>query len=233
MTNSKTIISYNGGSAGDLFTLSCNGERLEQLTHHRVVQPATLKNYEHKIKMGENVSLFDEMQSLPYQFVSTHMLDELIGHGIDICNIVISDKDVQHMTVCRQLQLQKLQIQIDHNPLSWYTTIKRYCATKSYSAAAGYWFEKSKQYWIDRMNHRLNFVQGITLNFNMLYTEKFVDHLEKQGWAHNIELLRANHTEWLKENTDFTYEKTVKIMAEKMATMNWDQTEGWIVYNPN
>ena len=231
--NSKTIISYSGGSAGDMFTLSCNGEKIDSLTEIWVSQPATLKNYEHQLKMGQPANLAEELHKMPYQYVNTHMLDEVVGKEAIVYNIVMADKDVQLKTVYRQMQLQKLRIRIDLNPHSWYYTIKAYCDANDYQSAAEYWLDKAKDYWIDRMNYRLGFSAANFLNFDKLYTESFVDDLEKQGWIHNLQVLEHNHVLWLKKNSEFTKEKTLKIMAQKISTMDWQKQEGWIVFNSN
>jgi len=230
--SSKVIISYSGGSAGDMFTLSCNGEPLTTLTGIRVSQPATLKDYEHKVKMGENPILKDELNKMPYQYVNTHMLNEIVGMGIPVYNVVISDKEVQLKTVYRQMQLQRLGIQVDNNEKSWYYTIKQYCDDKDFGSAAKFWLDKAMVHWLNGMEYRLNFTNANLLNFNRIYLKDFADDIESQGWNQNIELLKSNHAKWLEKNKDFSYEKTLDVMKQKIASMNWDKREGWIFYNP-
>jgi len=230
MTNSKTIISYNGGCAGDLFVKSCNGETLTELSKLRVVQPATLKNYEQQIRLGVPADLDKELNSLPYTFVNTHLLDEVVDKGVDVYNIVMSNKDTQLKTIYRQMQIQKLQIKIDTD--SWYMTIHNHCVNQNYTKAAMHWYEKAEQLWLDRMEYRLNYTKAKVLDFNQLYNDGFIDDLAQQGWTHNTALLKYNHNRWLEENNDFTYDKTIGVMANKLSTMNWSQQEGWVVYNP-
>ena len=231
MTNSNTIISYNGGSAGDLFTLSCNGNPLMSLKNSRVTQSATLKNYEALIQKGLPASLDEELKVISHPFVNTHLLDEVIDKGFEVYNIIIDDPNVQIYTVCRQMNLQKLRININHEHI-WFNTVKNFCLQKDYISAAKYWFENAKKLWLDRMEYRINFDKAKKLNFNKLFTDEFVDDLINQGWSHNISLIESNHKKWLKENQNFSYEKTIDAMAYKLSTMNWHQQEGWIEYTP-
>lgn len=228
--NSKTIISYNGGSAGDLFVLSCNNELLNQMRYCRVVQPATLKTYEHKIRMGEPANLDFELSQLPHDFVNTHLLDEVVDRGYTVYNVVINNPEIQLKTIYRQMQIQKLSIKI-HTDI-WYTTIRDYSLSNDFISAAEHWFIKAKELWLERMNYRLSFDKAIKLSFDSLYSTDFVDDLVSQGWNHNIQLLRDNHVKWLEENSNFSYEKTINIMAEKLSTMDWTKREGWVEYIP-
>jgi hypothetical protein len=231
MTNSKSIISYNGGSAGDLFTLSCNGETLQGLSKLRVVQPATLKDYEGLLQKGLPADLDDELLKIPYQFVNTHLLDEVMGPGFNVYNIVIDDTETQLWTVYRQMQLQKLRIIVNNDHI-WFNMVKNYCLSEDYKAAAVYWFDSAKKLWLERMEYRIKFTKAKQLNFNKLYSESFVDSIVNQGWTHNVDLLKSNHTKWLIENNTFLYDRTIDSMSHKLATMDWTQSEGWIEYDP-
>lgn len=232
MTNSEhIIISYSGGSAGDLFVKSSNGEELTELPKLWVAQPATLKGYEQKIRYGEQASLDSELDKIPYKFVNTHLLDEVIDRGTLVYNIVVTDTNIQHTIIYRQMQLQKLSIKIDNDV--WFTTIKKHCMNKDYGSAADVWFAKAKTLWLERMEYRLQFDKVPKLNFNRLFESDFVDDLEKQGWQHNNELLRKNHKFWLESNHGFCYVRTRQFMAHKLSTMNWEQEEGWVTYVPS
>ena len=231
MTNSKTIISYNGGSGGDMFTLSCNGRALTGLTNLRVVQPATLKDYEALIQKGLPANLDEELTKSNYQYVCTHLLDEIVDKGFEVCNVIITDTDIQLYTIYRQMQLQKLRI-IVNNDHVWFSAVKNYCLNKDYTSAAEYWFENAKKLWLDRMKYRINFTNCKQINFNKLYTNEFVKDLKSQGWTHNLTMLYPNHSKWLRENGKFSYQKTIEMMRLKLSTMNWNQPEGWIEFNP-
>ena len=229
MTNSKTIISYNGGSAGDLFTLSANKEPLLELTLSRVVQPSTLKIYEGMIQKGIHADLNEELHKIPYKFVSTHLLDEIVDQ--DVYNIIIDDPKVQMYTIYRQMQIQRLRIIINHEHI-WFNTVKNYCLENNYAAAAEYWFENAKKIWLDRMEYRIKFDKAKKLNFNKLFTSEFVTDIQNQGWEHSLNLLSPNHKKWLTENDKFSYQKTIDIMSSKLSTMNWHQKEGWVEFIP-
>lgn len=231
MTNSKSIISYNGGSAGDLFTLSSNGKPLLGLKKSRVVQPSTLKDYEGLIQKGLPANLDEELSKVSYPFVNTHLLDEVIDKGFDVYNIIITDPEVQLYTIYRQMQLQRLRIIINHEHI-WFNTVKNYCLDKNYKEAAEYWFENAKKIWLDRMEYRIKFDKCKQLNFNKLYTTEFVDDLISQGWTHNVSILAPNHRKWLTENKKFSHQKTIEMMSLKLSLMDWKQKEGWIEFMP-
>jgi len=231
MTNSKTIISYNGGSAGDMFTLSCNGRPLLGLTNLRVVQPSTLKEYEALIQKDLPANLDEELNKINYQYASTHLLDEIVDKGFDVYNIVIDDPEVQSYTIYRQMQIQKLRIIVNQEHV-WFNTVKNHCLNNDYNVAAKYWFENAKKIWLDRMEYRIKFTKAKQLNFNKLFTNDFIDDLTSQGWTHNLSMLTPNHKKWLRENGKFSYQKTIDMMSLKLSTMNWDQSEGWIEFTP-
>jgi len=220
MTNSNTIISYNGGSAGDLFVLSCNGKPLTGLKNSRVLQTATLKNYEALLQKGISANLKEELLNVSQPFVNTHLLDEVVDNGFDVYNIIIDDPEVQLYTIYRQMQIQKLRIIINHEHI-WFNTVKNFCLEKDYVSAAKYWFENAKNLWLDRMEYRIKFDKCKKLNFNKLFTDDFVDDLVSQGWTHNISLIASNHREWLKENKKFSYQNTIDTMAYKLSVMDW------------
>jgi hypothetical protein len=231
MTNSKTIISYNGGSAGDLFTLSCNGKPLLGLHNSRVVQPATLKDYELLVQKGSPTDLDEELNNIPYQFVNTHLLDEVVDKGFEVYNIVITDPAIQLYTIHRQMQIQKLRIIVDNDHI-WFNEVKSLCLNENYNAAATYWFDRAKQIWLDRMEYRIKFDKCKQLNFNKLYTNDFITDIESQGWSQGLHMLAPNHRKWLNENGKFSHQKTIDMMALKLSTMNWNQSEGWIEFMP-
>jgi len=231
MTNSKTIISYNGGSAGDMFTLSCNGRPLLGLTNLRVVQPSTLKEYEALIQKDLPANLDEELNKINYQYASTHLLDEIVDKGFDVYNIIINDPEVQSYAVYRQMQIQKLRIIVNHDHI-WFNTVKNFCLNKEYESAAIYWFDNAKKIWLDRMAYRIKFTKAKQLNFNKLFTNDFVHDLTIQGWTHNLSMLVPNHNKWLRENGKFSYQKTIEMMRLKLSTMNWNQSDGWIEFVP-
>lgn len=232
MTNSKTIISYNGGSAGDMFTLSCNSKPLLGLSQSRVVQPSTLKDYEALVQKGLPANLDEELNKIPYKFVNTHLLDEVIDKGFDVYNVVITDPEIQLYTIYRQMQIQKLRIIVNHDHI-WFNEVKNLCLNENYNGAATYWFDRAKQIWLDRMEYRIKFDKCKQLNFNKLYTNEFIDDIQSQGWETSLHMLAPNHRKWLSENGKFSYQKTIETMSLKLSTMNWNQSEGWIEFMPN
>jgi len=204
---------------------------LTGLKNSRVLQTATLKNYEALLQKGIPTNLKEELLNVSQPFVNTHLLDEVVDNGFDVYNIIIDDPEVQLYTIYRQMQIQKLRIIINHEHI-WFNTVKNFCLEKDYVSAAKYWFENAKNLWLDRMEYRIKFDKCKKLNFNKLFTDDFVDDLVSQGWTHNISLIASNHREWLKENKKFSYQNTIDTMAYKLSVMDWHQQEGWIEYTP-
>jgi hypothetical protein len=130
------------------------------------------------------------------------------------------------------MQIQRLRIIVNTEHI-WFNTVKNYCLSNEHTKAAEYWFENAKKIWLDRMNYRLEYNKVKTLNFNKLFTTEFVNDLVSQAWEHNTSILAENHKKWLVENNQFSFERTIDVIATKLKTMNWNQSEGWIEYNPN
>lgn len=228
----KTIVTYVGGTAGDLFTYSMNGTHLCALSGLRVDNPATLKTYELKLKKGEDVNLSDELDNLNYLFVSTHLFDDFVhSNNINLLSVVVTDPDVQLKCIYRQMQLQRLRI-IVNDTHEWFNIVKNHCLKGNQYDAATYWFDNAKKLWLDAMNRRIN-CQIKTLNFNNLFDSTFTENLSKQKWSTNLDILETNHKFWLLKNNEFNYNTTIETMANKLRTMNWHQDSGWIEYVPN
>lgn len=230
-TFSKTIVSYLGGSAGDLFVYSMNGNHLHSLAGIRVENSATLKNYEMKLKKGEDVKLLDELDQLNYKFINTHLYHELISNkGVNLLSIVIDDPEIQLKCIYRQMQIQKLRIVVNDTH-DWFNIVKDHCVNNRHYDAAVYWFENAKQLWLDAMQHRLYDTEYKKINFNKLFDKSFVPDITSQGWDTNLDVLESNHNFWLTENNIFNYNRTVESMTNKLKSMDWSKTSGWIEYN--
>lgn len=226
----KTIITYQGGSAGDMFTKSCNGDTITNMSTAFVKQEATLKTYEQKVKEGGVVDLDNELSQLNYQYVSTHLFEEVINKGFNVVSIVVTDPDVQMTVIYRQLQVQKLRMKIDEHD-EWYINTRNFCLSGDYNAAANYWFENNKGYWLRRMKTRLGTMMP-HLNFNRLFENDFVNSLQLQGWEHNLDILSENHKHWITKNSDFSLEKTIAALTRKLSMMDWTLKSGWVMYTP-
>jgi len=224
-TPNLTIVSYLGGSGGDWFTASANGQNIN-LVNGAHPNINTLKPHEEDIKLGliklENVLTYYQK---PY--VSTHLFEELLHLHQPIINIVISDPYVQHIVVLRQMYLQQLRIMVNPNE-TFFRLVQNLCQKQKFEQAAHLWFVKAKQLWLERMNTRLSH-KTQQLNFNYLFDTKFVDSIRSQGWTQNISLLQQNHQLWLDKNQHFSLESTLSSMTNKLKIMNWQQSHGTIV----
>jgi hypothetical protein len=227
----KTIVAYLGGSAGDLFVYSMNGNNLHKLAGIRVDNPATLKMYEMKAKKGESVDLLTELTQLNFQFINTHLYDELIGNtDVNLLSIIVDDPEIQLKCIYRQMQIQKLRI-IVNDTHDWFNTVRYHCLNNQYNEAAIYWFENAKQLWLNAMHHRIQNTDYTKINFNKLFDVDFVSDIHNQGWDINLDILKTNHDFWLTENHTFNYNSTIASMAHKLKSMDWQKTSGWIEYN--
>lgn len=231
MTNlNKTIITYQGGSAGDMFTKSCNGELIGEMSKVFVSQEATLKNYEQKIKEGFQIDLITELSKLNYNYVSTHLFEELLDKGQNLISIIVTDPNVQKTIIYRQLQVQRLRMKIDEQD-DWYINTRNLCLSGKFDDAANYWFTNNRDYWLRRMKDRVE-TNVSHINFNELFTNNFVSSLRQQGFDHNLDILLKNHTFWLTKNLDFSQEKTLASISKKLSLMDWTVKSGWVLYNP-
>lgn len=224
-----TFVSYNGGSAGDLFVTSCNGIELVKMTGISVPTQYSLKEYERSIYEND-LTVEQAISSLPKPpngFVSTHLYEQIIAINQKMVNIVITDPLVQDLVVLRQMKIQRLAIKVNPNE-SWYNIVKTLCLNEKYNKAAAYWFEQSKRVWMQDMNKRVSNIYGKNLNFNSLFTEKFTDSLIQQGWETNTDILRSNHKQWIKKNSKFNKDETLDSIAKKLSTMNWNSSSGYV-----
>ena len=229
MNTDYTFVSYNGGSAGDLFVTSCNGTKLNKISGISVPTEYSLKKFERKIQDKE-MSVEDAVQQLPTPpngFVSTHLFEPIINGNWKMINVVVTDPQVQEQIVTRQMKLQKLAIKVAPGE-SWFDIAKTLCVNEKFEKAASYWFEQSKRVWMQTMNNRVANTYGKNINFNFLFKENFVSNLQQQGWTTNIDVLAENHRRWIKKNSEFSKEETLTAIAKKLSTMDWTAESGYI-----
>jgi len=231
-SKSKIFVSYNGGTAGDLFTTSCNGVQID-LTDATFVKNknATLKPYESRITNGE-IDLDLVVNDIKEKFISTHLFEFLLDVGYDnFINVVVKDQLIQETLVQRQMSLQNLNIKIDPDS-TWFRLIQTWCLSGKFDQAAQYWFEQSKKIWYRSMEARIKNQHGKQLSFDKLLSTQWTDSLQSQGWEHNIDILRKNHKIWLEKNMYFSKEVAISSMQDKLKKMNWNQSSGIIQFAP-
>lgn len=220
------FVSYLGGSAGDLFCVSINEQPLMFSDKKTICNNNNLKPYE-KLLETNVISINEIIKNFSPGYVSTHLFDPLLEQKADMLNIVVEDPEIQKKIIFRQMQIQRLRIDVVPSE-TFFKIIKLLCCKNRYDSAAEVWFEHAQTLWTNNMNHRLKTNTVPRLNFDLLFDKKFANSLQTQGWEHNINILRHNHINWLKFNLDFSKKKTISAMAKKLATMDWQQESGTI-----
>jgi len=224
------FISYNGGSAGDLFTVSCNGHRLNPNSNNQIIPNAngqSIKTYEPDLLAGK-IDLPSVLAAFSPGYISTHQISLIERYQGQLVNIVIDDPDVQDITIFRQMQLQTLRISVDHTQ-HWFLLVKSLCKKGKFEEAADCWFRLARDLWKKQMADRIKSAYP-SVNFNQLFTDSASKSIEQQGWTHNIEIFDHNHQIWFQNNQNFSKTKTIQSMAHKLAAMPWDQESGVVSY---
>lgn len=212
-----TFISYLGGSAGDMFAASANGVLLDNNSYgsanhnqHCVRNiPFSIKNYEYDIATGKN-TLANVVQALAWNYISTHLFDELPSNKI---NITVADTNVLDKIVCRQMQLQQLRIVRDSG--TFYNIIMSLSHQQKYHKAATVWFEFAKKYAHSKMQYRIS-TAGPKLDFSDLFNDTFISAVESQGWTTHLHILEKNHRDWLQKQPEFNKDLAIDSIEQKL-----------------
>lgn len=227
ITPNLKFVSYLGGSAGDMFVSSLNGNILN-FKGVIASNKNSLKPYENLIEANP-AELEQVLQKLAPGYVSTHLFSLLVEKGADVINVVITDPVIQEKIILRQMHLQRLEINVAPNE-TFFKIIKQRCTNQQFKSAAEVWLWFAQQRWQDAMSQRLLDPRTRQLNFNKLFDPTFVDSLKEQGWQHNINILQTNHALWLEKNQNFSKEKTIESMSLKLKSMDWLQKSGIIKF---
>jgi len=225
----STVVTYLGGSAGDMFAASANGIIIDFGDSNAVSRPAySLKDLESLIVSG-TIDLARAVNDRPFDFVTTHLYRELIPLGLPTITITISDQRTMELTVLRQMQIQTLKITAKHSDTA-YRLIKNAVDRQDWPKAARIWFAMAERKWYHdhkfRLDHPLPGTK--TLDFYRLYHSDFVDTLRTQGFGINLDILEKNHSAWLSRNLHHNRESTLASMAEKIRCMDWNQQDGYV-----
>ena len=212
-----TFVSYLGGSAGDMFTASCNGISLQDkgFYNNSVIsvsyKPYALKPLESEITSGK-IGLDAALFSMPvFDFISTHLFRELEGRNV--VSIVVKDEEVFDRIVNRQMYLQKLHIDPNGDVGK---IVEQLCRDGKYQNAAKFFFLFSKKLAQTKMKVRLQTTKFPTLDFSNLFTGDFVPSLKSQGWDTNLDVLASNHNYWLPGQPELSEGDSVESIAKKM-----------------
>lgn len=231
-----TLVTYLGGSSGDMFTASLNNIRLDFSKKNlvgNVKHSYSIKQHENKIIM-EKLDLSNLLMSYKHKFISTHLyheLDTLPNHKI---LLLCKSEDVGEKIILRQMQLQHLSIEVNHEQ-KFFLLVLSLCKKQKFEKAAKIWFEMSKKLWQENMRNRLkkNLKNSTPIYIDKIFTSQFYDSLVEQKKLFNLGTLKENHYQWIKKNNQFNYNKTISAMSSKLAVMDWSQQKGTIKYKIN
>jgi hypothetical protein len=195
----KVFITYPGGSGGDLLGATCNGIELtydsfyhtEQGIGYLRVPPYTIKKSDRFVQRG-TVELEDVAAAVPYQYLTTHLIDELAHQPV--YNVVIDNPDRLQDIVYRQLILQVHNFRNDGTNLI--KILKKLCAAGELVRAAEVFIHLCMKTAVTNNNHRQNFVfqQAQTLDFSDVFLPGFMPNLVI---PEQRELFRHNHDVWM------------------------------------
>jgi hypothetical protein len=226
--NLPTLISFQGGSAGDLFTASLNGITLDFHNQKTAKNPSlTIKN--DPVRSAADIQRLIENRKFDY--ISTHDFDLLLGSNLPWINVVVADPETQNYCILRQMYLQILHIQVDQSS-NWYLVVKNLCERNKHRSAAAYWLEQARRLWSSKMQQRIQHQHQATKTvcFDRLFAKDFTHSISQQGI--DCETLSHNHAAWLEKNSTHNWNQnaTIESMTNKLSQMNWQQTTGWVRY---
>jgi hypothetical protein len=229
--HSKVLISYQGGSGGDMITSSLNDLTI---AHHLKL---AINNNDFNLKPFEPFydlrTLTDIAESMPCRYLSTHELKLLYEYQGLVINLVVSDPKVRRTIVLRQMYLQTLKIQVDPDSI-WFQIVRSYCNNGKYLKAAKYWLAQAESIWNSCMDLRLltqhKHIQNISID--SLFTTDFVAEFVNQLGAPNMSRLQSNHAIWLDKNHQdkWCLDSTLESMSRKLEKMDWSQESGIIIF---
>lgn len=195
----KTFITYPGGSGGDLLGATCNGIELNYdsfyHTEHGIgylrVPPYTIKKSDRFVQRGL-IELTDVADAVPYQYLTTHLIDELVDYPV--YNVVIDNPDSVLDIVYRRLILQIHYIDNDGNALVKLLT--KLCSEKKYQQAADVFlhFYTRETQELNQKRQTTPYKHAVHLDFSDVFQPGFVPaNLAEQ----HRELFRYNHNVWM------------------------------------
>jgi hypothetical protein len=221
------LISYQGGTAGDMLTASLNNIELnfDQSNFVRV-KDFSLKD----IKFKTVADLHKIVAEKSQEYLSTHEFKLLFDSGLRWINIEVTDPTTKELCILRQMKIQRLNIAVDPNS-HWFQIVKTLCNKAKYLDAADYWFSRARNLWLTEMDHRIITNVPKRINFNKLFSDDFYNSIVQQGY--DIPALKDNHAKWLQKNLadSWSKESTLDSIADKLSQMDWARTSGIVTYN--
>jgi len=227
-----TVITYQGGSAGDMFAAGLNGFEIEFLDSAYVKRPPWSLKYREKQIIGGQADLATILNEPNFDYLTTHLFEPLVYLRVSVISIVLRDPRSIELTILRQMKLQNLTIEVNPKETA-YRLIKKAVDRQHWERAAQCWFVMSRNRWHQDHQHRIhNPLQGsFILNFDRLYHDDFVDSLRSQGFMINLDLIAHNHRSWLQKNLDHDYNSTISSMVQKLQNIDWTQNQESIIYD--
>lgn len=225
----KVLVSFLGGTAGDMFTVSMNGKKIYEQPETFDFNRSTIKS----LKFNSILELNRSVNKNSTKFISTHDIRSAIKSDFHNINIIVSDKNVQELCILRQMYHQALKIKVESDS-SWFNVVSTYCKNKKFLKAANFWFGSARKLWLDEMAYRTTITKNL-LDFSAIFNpEKFIDSLKEQGLNYNLDILMYNYQKWLLKNNEYNFNKknTIESMAYKLSKMNFNKIQGIVEYEP-
>lgn len=230
LPHKKTLICYNGGSAGDFYAASLNGIDITDGNSNRVNGRQLGFSIKH-LQPQDRDQWHRVLSSVEWPFVTTHHdLTVFVDIPVNWMEIIFTDFTVMELCVLRQMTLQHLSIQVDAQS-DWYRVVKSLCDKSKFETAAKFWLHRSRNLWLEQMQRRLAVAGSIKVNFDHLFDDDFVTTVWNGA---RPDILAANHRHWLSRNQPRRWNSvdTISSMAAKLAVMPWHHTQGIIKYEP-
>lgn len=227
-----TVITYQGGSAGDMFAAGLNGVAIDFQDREHVQQPPwSLKLKEAKIISGK-MDLGSAIRDSCFDFVTTHLFEPLQSLNFHVISIIILDPEATKLTILRQMKFQRLNIEVKPEETA-YRLIKSAADRQNWQKAARCWFAMAWNKWHQDQRRRIDnpLHWSRTLNFDRLYEDDFVDSLSNQKFYTNLDLIKHNHSAWLSKNLNHSLENTLSSMVQKLQKMDWTKQQGLVMYD--
>jgi hypothetical protein len=229
----KTLITYLGGSGGDLLTASLNNIQLSFLEKNLPTNRVSysIKQHEDKI-ITKELDLTSLLSLYKQQFISTHLYNELDNLTNSKISLLCTDEKIIEKIILRQMQIQYLSIEINPEE-KFFSIIFSLCKKQLFKQAAKIWFEMSRELWKGDMKNRLKKTlnNNTTIYIDEIFTSHFYNSILEQKKILKLGTLKENHHRWLKKNDQYDYEKTISAMESKLSTMDWTQQKGIIKYS--
>lgn len=225
-----TLITYLGGSAGDVFAAGANGFEVSFYDREYVRRPPySIKHLAQGT--SQQINLQTVIDITPFDYLTTHVYDPLANLHCPTISLIISDPRAVELTVFRQMKIQTLTIRVDPNETA-YRLIKNAVDRDRWDQAAQAWFAMAWKKWHKDQQYRIHnpLPNGSILHFDRLYHDDFVDSIRSQGFVTNLDLLEHNHKAWLVRNLDHDLQTTLQSMIKKLQCMDWTQ-QGYVTYD--